>query len=89
MLTKIFSVYTILFVKSMYILLLHLVRCLSTSNYKLSTKFPRPSLYSYYQYVYKALFIFINCIGHQFTIHRLVWLDSHLLLVELEILEEK
>ena len=47
MLTKIFSVYTILFVKSMYMLLLHLVRCLSTSNYKLPTKFPRPFLYSY------------------------------------------
>jgi len=89
MLTKIFSVYTILFVKSMYILLLHLVRCLSTSNYKLSLNFLDHLCIAIYQYVYNALFIFINCIGHQFTIHRLVWLDSHLLLVEVEILEEK
>lgn len=82
MLTKIFSLYTILFVKSMYMLLLHLVRCLSTSNYKLPTKFPRPFLYSY-------LLIRLQSSLYNNKLHRLVWLDSHLLLVKVEILEEK
>jgi hypothetical protein len=82
MLTKIFSLYTILFVKSMYMLLLHLVRCLSTSNYKLPTKFPRPFLYSY-------LPIRLQISLYNYKLHRLVWLDSHLLLVKVEILEEK